>query len=92
MLGTTFPAVFGRRFTSLMSRLTAVVAQVLFLYHFFTVNDCYDFHAFKGICDSPDCSTHILSDCSWTRIHNHLVHKETLNHLAKLAKWLSVPL
>ena len=23
--------------------------------------------------------------CNWTRTHNHLVHKRTLNHLAKLA-------
>ena len=30
-----------------------------------------------------------LSDWNWTRTHNHLVHKRTLNHLAKLAKWLS---
>ena len=30
-----------------------------------------------------------LSDCNWTRTHNHLVDKRTLNHLAKLAKWLS---
>ena len=22
--------------------------------------------------------------CNWTRTHNHLVHKRTLNHLAKL--------
>ena len=22
-----------------------------------------------------------LSDCNWTRTHNHLVHKRTLNHL-----------
>ena len=30
-----------------------------------------------------------LSDSNWTRTHNHLVHKRTLNHLAKLAvlKW-----
>ena len=27
--------------------------------------------------------------CNWTRTHNHLVHKRTLNHLAKLAKRLS---
>ena len=33
-----------------------------------------------------------LSDCNWTRTHNHLIRKGTLNHLAKLAKWLSVPL
>ena len=30
-----------------------------------------------------------LSDCNGTRIHNHLVCKRTLNHLTKLAKWLS---
>ena len=30
-----------------------------------------------------------LSECSWTRTHNHLVHKRTLEHLAELAKWLS---
>ena len=30
-----------------------------------------------------------LSDCNWTRTHNYLVHKRTLNHLAKLARWLS---
>ena len=23
--------------------------------------------------------------CNWIRTHNHLVHKRTLNHLAKLA-------
>ena len=29
-------------------------------------------------------------DCNWTwRTHNHLVHKRTLNYLAKLTKWLS---
>ena len=29
-----------------------------------------------------------LSDCNGTRTHNHLVRKRTLNHLAKLAKWV----
>ena len=36
-----------------------------------------------------------LSDWNWTWTHNHIVHKRTLNHLAKpasLAKWLSVRL
>ena len=36
-----------------------------------------------------------LSDCNWTRTYNHLVHKRTFNHLAKLvslAKWFSVRL
>ena len=27
----------------------------------------------------------LVRDCNWTRTHNHLVHKQTLNHLAKLA-------
>ena len=27
----------------------------------------------------------ILSDCDQTRTHNHLVHKQTLKHLAELA-------
>ena len=39
------------------------------------------------------CKT--ISDCNWTRTHNHLVRKRTLNHLAKLAslvKWLNVRL
>ena len=31
----------------------------------------------------------INSDCNWTRILNHLARKRTLNHLAKLAKWLN---
>ena len=30
-----------------------------------------------------------LGDCNWIRNHNHLVRKRTLNHLPKLAKWLS---
>ena len=27
----------------------------------------------------------IDDDCNWTRTHNHLLRKRTLNHLAKLA-------
>ena len=34
-------------------------------------------------------SQHHHWDCSGTRTHNHLVYKWTLNHMAKLAKWLS---
>ena len=30
-----------------------------------------------------------LSDCNGTRTHNHLVRERILNHLAKLATWLS---
>ena len=30
-----------------------------------------------------------LSNSNGIRTHNHLVHKQTLNHLAKIFKWLS---
>ena len=30
-----------------------------------------------------------LSDCTWTRTNKHLLRKRTLNHFAKLTKWLS---
>ena len=32
-----------------------------------------------------DSDMPFLCDCNWTRTRNHLVHKRTLNHLAKLA-------
>ena len=35
--------------------------------------------------DNIDIKIHQVSDCNWIRTHNHLVHKRTLNHLAKLA-------
>ena len=28
-------------------------------------------------------------DCNWSRTHNHLVHKRTLNHLANWTVWLN---
>ena len=33
--------------------------------------------------------TGCLHDCNWTWTHNYLVCKQTLDHLAKLAKWLN---
>ena len=35
------------------------------------------------------CKISSLSDCNQTRTHNHLVCNQTINHLAKLAKWLN---
>ena len=43
----------------------------------------------KELLARNSCDIWNLSDCNWTRTHNHLVRKRTLNHLAKLAKWLS---
>ena len=33
-----------------------------------------------------EINSSFLGDCNWTRTHNHLVLKRTLNHLAKLTK------
>ena len=49
------------------------------------------FHSCLNVKELAWCRYEIwsLSDCNWAGTHNHLVHKQTLNHLAKLAKWLS---
>ena len=41
------------------------------------------------ICLSLETQTSIISDYNWIRTQNRLVRKRTLNHLTKLAKWLS---
>ena len=50
------------------------------------VKDAYVFKIFK---DSKLLRS--LSDCNWTRTHIHVVRKQTLNNLAKLARpvWLN---
>ena len=42
----------------------------------------YSWKEFEEIKDIE--KKYYLSDCNWIRTHNHLVHKRTLNHLAKL--------
>ena len=71
---------------------------------FLTVCSCHVTYAFQGESTFYSClnvkellawsrrKIWSLSDCNWTRTHNRLVRKRTLNHLAKLAKWLSVRL
>ena len=65
----------------------------------------YQYSAFDCMLSSCQICTLYLPECqgspclkqAWywkfdsnrIRIHNHLVHKQILNHLAKLAKWLS---
>ena len=43
----------------------------------------------KEILARNRCDTWYFSDSNAIRTHNHLIHKPTLNHLVKLAKWLS---
>ena len=72
-----------------------------YLYSAFNCSSCHFTYAFQSESTLYSCldvkellalSRHEiwrLSDCNWTRTRNHLVHKGTLNPLAKLAKWLS---
>ena len=48
-------------------------------------------HHGKAFCSikTKKNSSFAISDWNWTWIQNHLVLKRTLNHFAKLAKWLS---
>ena len=74
---------------------------VLFCTVHFNVYSCHATYAFQSestlyIClnvkeflPQSRCEIWRSSDCNWTRTQNHLVLKRTLNHLAKLAKWLS---
>ena len=55
----------------------------------FRVNPHYSWLNVKEFLTRSRHKIWTLSNCNWTRTHNHLVRKRTLNHLAELAKWLS---
>ena len=55
----------------------------------FRVNPQYSCLNVKELLAQSRCRISSLSDCNWTRTQNHLIHKWTLNHLAKLTKWSS---
>ena len=55
----------------------------------FRVNSVYSCLNVKELVSRNRNDIWSLSDCNGTLIHNHLVRKRTLNHLPKLAKWLS---
>ena len=59
------------------------------MYAFQSESTLYSCLNVKELLAQSRCKIWSLSDCNWTRTHNHLVHKWTLSHLAKLAKWLS---
>ena len=52
----------------------------------------YSYLNFKDLLARSKPKIGSLSDCNWTRTQNHLVRKQTLDQLAKLAKCLSVRL
>ena len=58
-------------------------------YTFQSESTLYSYLNVKELLAWSRCKIWSLGDCNWTWTQNHLVHKQTLNHLAKLAKWLS---
>ena len=85
-----------------LAKLTeTIVLWVLICTVHLTVCSCHAMYAFQSESTLYGClkvkallaqSRHkiwSLSDCNWTRTQNHLFHKGTLNHSAKLVKWLS---
>ena len=74
MLGLTITALL----TNSVASMTAQVFNICWILRLRIRHFLRHQHLFKTLTN--------LSDCNWTRTHNHLVHKGTLNHLAKLAK------
>ena len=58
-------------------------------YAFQSESTRYSYLNVKELLVQDRCNIRSLSDCDGSQTHNHLVHKRTLNDLAKLAKWLS---
>ena len=61
-------------------------------YEFESESRLYSSLNVKELLARSRCHIWRLSDCDGTRTHNHLVRKRTINHLAKLVKWLSCAL
>ena len=54
-------------------------------YAFQSESSLYSCLSVKKLLARSRCEIWSLTNCNWTRTHHHLVHKGTLNHLAKLA-------
>ena len=82
-------------FWVLIYMVNVTVCSCLVTYAFQIESTLYNCLNVKELLAHCRCEIWSLSDGIWTRTQNHLVHKWTLNHLAKLpslAKWLSVRL
>ena len=78
-----------------LRELILTVCSCHVMYAFQSESTLYSCLNVKELLAQSWCEIWSLSDCNWTRTQNHLVHKPTLNHLAKfnhLPKWLSVRL
>ena len=78
-------------FDSTSFNIDEVVCFCHVTYVFQSESTLYSCLNVKKLLAQSRCKIWSLSDCNWTQTQNHLVHKQTLNHLAKLAcVWLSV--
>ena len=64
--------------------LTSAVCSCHVTYAFQGESTLYSCMNVNELLAQSRCEIWSLSNCSWTRTHNHLVHKPTLNHLPSL--------
>ena len=79
----------GQYFPVLTCTVHLTVCSYHVTYAFQSESTLYSCLNAKEVLARNSCHIGSLSDCKGTRTHNHLLRKRTLNHLAKLAKWLS---
>ena len=72
-----------------LNQKTLTVCSYHVTYTFQSESTLYSYLNVKELLACSKCKIWSLSDYDRTQTHNHLAHKRTLNHLAKLAKWLS---
>ena len=66
-----------------------VIKVVKYSYVFHSESTLYSCLNVKELLAQNTHNIWSLSDCNRIGTHNHLAHKQTFNHLAKLVKWLS---
>ena len=71
------------------NRILLTVCSYHVTYAFQSESTLYSCLNVKELLARSRCEILNLIDCNWTRTHSHLVHKRTLNHLAKMVKRLS---
>ena len=87
-MARTYSFLFKQNIIKTRSKMTVCSYQVT--YAFQSESTLYSCLNVKDLLAWNRHKIRSLSDCTWTQTHNHLVHKRTLNHFAKLAKlWLN---
>ena len=79
-IGTIFAIALQKLTSEIQIYLKTVKKHAFFFLQLASVSACFVSSLIKRVA--------VVSDCSGTWTHNHLVPKQILNHFAKLAKWL----